>query len=124
MAAASMARATASRVGAEPTALLTGDLTRAYLSFIIYHYIYRCPHACSGNGECVRDPRDGWRCELAHCCAIFLFYVGGEIYLVGQLTRCECEAGWRSPAHPAHQDCSLPQELVCGDGQDNDQGLS
>ena len=57
-----------------------------------------CPTACSGNGECVRDPLGGWRCE--------------------------CQAGWRSPSHPADQDCSLPQELVCGDGQDNDQGGS
>ena len=59
------------------------------------------------------------------CILVVYFPTSREHRNIVQLrTRCECEAGWRSPAHPAHQDCSLPQELVCGDNQDNDQGLS
>ena len=46
----------------------------------IYHYICRCPHACSGNGECVRDPRDGWRCELVSYPAKLSFSLLGLLY--------------------------------------------
>ena len=54
-----------------------------------------CPSACSGHGSCVRGG-EGWRCA--------------------------CQEGWRSPTSPRPQDCSLPQEIACADGLDNDQG--
>ena len=136
MAAALTALATASRVGEEPTAPSTGVLTRAHPHHHHHHHHHyrhrrhhHHHHHFQVSSRLLRQrgvrQRSSRRLEVrVFFLELYLYLYSLYLYLFIFIWRCECEAGWRSPAHPAHQDCSLPQELVCGDGQDNDQGLN